>query len=365
MTYVDHAATSIPRSPAAVEAALRGAELANPGRGLHRLQRIAAEQVDDARRSVGELVPGMTVTFHAGATAALNQAIAGLRPRPRSVALGPMLHNATRRPAVALGVPLWTLPHDADGVVDVRRAEADWRSETDLLVVSHASNVTGVRQPVEALCALAKRKGARVVLDAAPTAGVWPLEVGADLVAFSAHKHLRSIPGTGVLAIAPDIELEPLVRGGVGFDAAADDMPDTLPERIEAGTPNLPGIVALGAAVRTSGRWDVAAANAALTEVVRSAGLHPLGRLAHTDALPVVSFEVAGHEPRAMEEMLDRIFDITARAGLHCAPSAHRVLGTERAGTVRVSTGTTTTDDELGRLERALVDLVRHARAAS
>ncbi len=365
MSYFDHAATSIPRAPVALEAALRGAELANPGRGLHRLQRAAAAEVRSARQVVGALVPGTVVTFHAGATAALNQAIAGLRPRPRAVALGPMLHNAARRPALALGVPTWTLPHDADGVIDIARAEAEWASDTDLIVVGHASNVTGVGQPVEALCALARRKAARVVLDAAPTAGVWSLDVGADMVAFSAHKHLRSIPGTGVLAIRAGVELEPLLRGGVGFDAASDDMPAELPERLEAGTPNLPGILALGAAAGAAESWDAATANAALTEVVRRADLRPLGRAGAGEALPVVSFEAPGQDPRATEEMLDRVFDITVRAGLHCAPSAHRVLGTDQVGTVRVSTGATTTDAELEALGRALNDLARHARAAS
>lgn len=365
MSYFDHAATSLPRAPVALEGALRGAELGNPGRGLHRLQRAAADEVDRARRAVGALLPAMTVTFHAGATAALNQAIAGLRPRPRVVALGPMLHNAARRPARALGVPTWTLPHDADGVIDLDRARAEWVDDTGLVVVGHSSNVTGVGQPVEALCALAKALGARVVLDAAPTAGVWSLDLGADLVAFSAHKHLRALPGTGVLGVGPGVELEPLVRGGVGFDAAADEMPEVLPERLEAGTPNLPGILALGAAARVGVSWDVEAASGALEEVVHAAGLRVLGRSADAPALPVVSFTVAGQEPRAVEEMLDRVFDVTVRAGLHCAPSAHRVLGTERTGTVRVSSGSTTTAGDLAELARALSDLARHARAAS
>ena len=364
MIYLDHAATALPRRPEAIDAARDAASQASPSRGLHRAQRRATECVERARDAVGVLVGGLTVTFHAGATAALNQAIAGLVPRPRVIGLGPLLHNAASRPARALGVPCWTLPHDPQGRVDLSRLEQSWRPQTDLVILTHGSNVTGTLQPVAAVAEVARAHGARLLLDAAQTAGVLDLDLGTHLIAFSAHKHLGGIPGTGVLAIDPGVELEPRVLGGVGFDALDEAMPEQLPARLEAGTPNLPGIAALGAAVAAREAWDPFALGGALDEAVKSAGLEPVGRGEH-DHLPTVSVTHPTLGAAELEEILDRAFDIVGRAGLHCAPVAHRLLGTSQEGTLRLSAGPSTPASALDELTRALRKLaVRRHRAS-
>lgn len=351
--YFDHAATSLPRDERAVQAALAAAEWANPGRGTNSLQARACDAVEEARRAVAELADGGTVCFTSGATQALNQAILGWRPRPIAVAVDPLAHNAVRRPLMRLGASLWTLPHDARGRVDPARLRGAWVSGTSLVVVTHGSNVCGLLQPVADIAEVACGFGAQVLVDAAQTAGVAPLVLGeVSCVAFSAHKGLKGLPGAGALVIRDDVDLDPLVVGGTGGSALEDDMPEELPARLEAGTPNLPGIAAFGAAARAAGEhaWSWREAARALRDAVLAAGI----TRTWSGELPVVSFLVDGQEPHETEELLDRGFGITTRAGLHCAPSAHAVLGTLPRGTVRVSSSAGTTIDELAALTEAL-----------
>lgn len=353
-TYFDHAATSVPRWPTAIEAAVEAASQVTPGRGMHGMQQVAMAVVERARADVHALCPTGTVCFMSGATHALNQAILGWRPAPRRIALGPMVHNAVRRPALACGSLLWTLPATAQGRVDLERTAGEWPEDVDLVVISHGSNVTGILQPVAALVDLARARGAEVIVDAAQTAGyVVPLDLGdVALVAFSAHKGVAGLPGAGALVVREGVRLEPLIRGGVGHDSSAADVPDEPPARYESGTPNLPGIAAFGAAARAcQDGWDFRAASAALVSAVEAAGFAPL-----SGALPVVSID-PGMAPDVAEDLLDRVFDVVTRSGLHCSPSAHETLGTESSGTLRLSIGRSTTPADLETLTRALIGL--------
>lgn len=363
MIYLDHAATSLPRLAPALEAWARGASLPTPGRGLSSAAMEASGALEEARASVRALCGFGAAVFTSGATHALNQAILGMRPRPTRVALDPLAHNAARRPCLAVGASLWTLPHDEVGRIDVARARREWIAGTELVVVGHGSNVTGLVQPVAALAELARAKGAKVVVDAAQTAGVLDLREAlghVSAVAFSAHKGLRGLPGAGALVVRDELELEPLFFGGTGSDALDDDMPADAPARFEAGTPNLPGALALGAAaaafLETGPAYDVEATRAALLEAVSASGATIVGR----GALPVVAFEGTALSPRELAEVLDRAFHIHVRAGLHCAPAAHRVLGTlARGGAVRISGGSATTSSDVLALKDALAAMAR------
>jgi cysteine desulfurase / selenocysteine lyase len=352
--YFDHAATSLPRRTECVQAAVEASSWANAGRGTHGRQADSSARVEAARGVLAAMVGFGEICFTSGATAALNQAILGWDPPPACIALGPMVHNAVRRPAYHCAAEVWTLPHDRDGRIDVAATRRAWHEGTALVVVDDASNVTGLRQPVGDLVEVAHERGAAVVVDCAQTAGmVTPLEVGeADAVAFSAHKGLRALPGCGVLAVRASLPLVPRVLGGTGDDALGEAMPAELPRRLEAGTLNLPGIAALGAAAAAARRecWDWRGTASHLREAVVAGG----GRLLGRGELPIVSFVVDGMPAFEVEEMLDRVYGITCRAGLHCAPAAHAVLGTLEGGTVRVSAGASTTCDELQQLEAAL-----------
>ena len=358
MIYLDHAATGIPRLREAVDAAREAAEWANPARGLHTLQAQSTAGVERAREAVGALAGGGTVCFTAGATHALNQAIGGLRPTPTRVAVDVTLHNAARRAVARLDASTWTLPHDAVGRIDLHRARSGWIGGTELVVCNHGSNVTGVVQPVAELADLAHRQGATMVVDCAQTsAHLRELDVGSsDLLALSAHKGLRSLPGVGALVVRGEVDLAPLLVGGVGFDAQSDEMPDELPARLEAGTANLPGIGAFGvAAQRARSHAGVASEQTdALREALARAGVEVH---ACTD-LPLATFSVPGLGAREVEDALDRVFGVVVRAGLHCAPGAHRVLGTPD-GAVRASLGETTTPEDLAALGNALEQLGR------
>lgn len=334
MIYLDHASTSLPKREEAVHAASLAVSLPSPGRGRHRWEQEAARCVESAREAVLALgsFRDHVACFTSGATHALNQAILGAAPR--RVALGPLVHNAVSRPVSAARIDAWTLPGDAMGRIDVEDAERSWVEGTDWVIVTHGSNVNGVVQSVDAIIDLAHRKGARVILDAAQTAGVLPLPA-ADMVAFGAHKGLGALPGVGALVVLGDLVLEPIVRGGVGFDSAHDDVPDELPGRLESGTPNLPAIAALGAAARVDDAWDWREARAMLVDALADWDVR-------CGELPIASIVPRTRTPLELEEGLDRAYDIAVRAGLHCAPSAHASMGTSTAGTLRVSLGRTT-----------------------
>ncbi len=356
--YFDHAATSLPRRRVAL-AALEGAcELANPGRGNHRLVQDAQVVLDQARASVRALAGYGHVVFTAGATHALNQGILGLRPRPTRVLLCPLAHNAARRPALRLGVPVSLLPHDARGRIDVASAAREL-GPGDLLLLTHGSNVSGLVQPVGELVRLARQRGARTVVDAAQTAGVLPLDVGEPTcLAFGAHKGLASVPGAGALILADEVALEPLLHGGTGSDAVADEMPASPPERFEAGTLNLPAIAAFGAAAREPlpSASHIEYLSGALRDAVASAGATVAGA---NGELPVVSFTLEGWRPQEVEEVLDRAFDIIVRAGLHCAPLAHQTLASFPYGSVRASLSGSILAPDLDVLTRAIRELRR------
>ncbi len=357
--HLDHAATSLPRLPAALEAAFAAADLPSPSRGLGSGPVASAELVLRARLRVASLVKGSwTCVFTSGATASLNAAVAGLTGgREAVVALDPLAHNATSRAVARHAAEVWVLPHDEHGLVDVARAAREWPSAVSLVVVTHGSNVTGALQPVAALAEVAKKRGARVIVDAAQTAGLaGVLDLGeVDAVAFSAHKALAALPGSGALLVAEPSAFEPLVVGGTGSDAEGDEMPPAGAERHEAGTPNLPGIAAMSAAAghALSRPIDPSAATAALREAIEGAGAHVVGR----PEIPVVSFVVPGRGPGEVEEMLDRVWNIRVRAGLHCAPRAHAALGT--TGTVRASSGRSTAASDLLLLRSALEELAK------
>lgn len=358
MIYFDHAATSLPRQSDALLHATEAAAFGNPRRGSHGLQAKAAAALDQARESIRRLVGFGEAAFLSSATHSLNQAILGWAPRPLCVAIDPMAHNAVRRPALRLGVPLWTLPHDAFGRIDLSRLEESWEPGTGLVVLTHGSNISGLLQPVSEVAEFAQSKGAAVIVDAAQTAGVvFPMELGpVDAVALTGHKGLRSLPGTGALVAAPGCDIDPLITGGTGWDDTEEDMPEEYPYRLEAGTSNLPGAVAMGIAAERSmsETWDWRSTAVRLTEAVREAGVTRMW----SGELPVLSLIIDGLPSPEVERRLDAEFGIVVRSGLHCSPEAHQVLHTLETGTVRVSAASSTTENDFQTLTAALTELV-------
>ncbi|HWI40077.1 MAG TPA: aminotransferase class V-fold PLP-dependent enzyme [Verrucomicrobiae bacterium] len=355
--YLDNAATSHPKPDsvyAAVDYALRTIGVA-PGRGSHRRGIEAARLVFQAREALASLlgIPDSSrVVFTHSATEALNLAISGiLRPGDHAVTSS-MEHNSVARPlhrASLSGVQVEKVPCDVEGFLDPRDLERALRPQTRLVVISHCSNVTGSIQPVEEIARITRSRGIPLLLDAAQSAGVIPIDVaawGVDLLAAPGHKGLLGPQGTGFLYIGESVDPAPLLVGGTGASSSDLEQPADAPERFESGTMNTPGIAGLKAGaefVLARGVEEVRRHEAALVGMLLE-GLREIpGVTMHgPKERPrggVVSFTLEGIDPSEVGFRLDREFDITVRVGLHCAPDAHRTIGTFPAGTVRVSPG--------------------------
>jgi cysteine desulfurase family protein len=379
MIYLDNAATSWPKPDGVAMAMLRFLREvgANPGRSGHRLANQAERLRLDCRELLAQLfgLPDpLRIVFTLNATTALNLVIQGLLPPGSHVVTTSMEHNAVLRPLRALelrGVSVSVVPCQPDGTLDPAAVEAQFRPETRLMVVNHASNVCGTVLPVGDLGARARAHGIPLLVDAAQTAGAWPIDLHADhidLLAFSGHKGLLGPTGTGGLAIREDFDidrLDPLVRGGTGSWSEQEWQPDFLPDKYEGGTPNIVGLAGLAAGVQyvlDCGVQAIRDREQALTRrlidgLQQLGGVHVFGTRKPADQTAAVSFTMAGRSPSQVAQVLDERFGIMCRPGLHCAPRAHQTLGTFPEGTVRFSLGPFITEadvdatlDAVGRL---------------
>jgi cysteine desulfurase/selenocysteine lyase len=314
------------------------------------------------------------VIFTLNATGALNLALQGLLAPGDHVVTTSVEHNSVMRPLHALvgrGVSVSVMPCAPDGTLDPALVAAHLRSNTRLIVVNHASNVCGTVLPIRELGAVAHAHGILLLVDAAQTAGCWPLDVhadGIDLLAFSGHKSLLGPPGTGGLVIREDFDSDrilPLVSGGTGSRSEDEAQPDCLPDKYEAGTPNGLGLAGLAAGARyvlDRGLSRVRAAERALTERLLAGlravpGVRVLGSQNAEKQTAVVSFTVAGQSVSTVAGRLDDEFGILCRPGLHCAPRAHRTLGTWPEGTVRFSPGLFSSNPEIDEAVAAVARL--------
>ncbi len=375
--YLDYAATAAVRPPEVAEAvaAYLTRVGATPGRSGHRLGIEAGRVALRCRMALARLfnVPGdpgrIAFMFHA--THALNTALGGVLRRGDVVVTTVYEHNAVLRPIHALererGVEARVLAGAPDGSVDLDEA-ARLLDGARLLAVTAASNVLGTVPPVRELSRLAREAGALVLVDAAQVAGHRPLDVqadGIDLLAFTGHKGLLGPQGTGGLWVRDGVDVEPLLRGGAG-DSANREMPAAYPDHLEAGTLNGPGIAGLLAAVeRLLDRTPDAIHRheMALKARLRDGLLAIPGVRVRSPAAPdgaaVVTITADGVDAPTLARRLDREHGVLTRAGLHCAPEAHRLLGTLDSGAVRFSPGWATTAQEVDRAIEAVAAVIR------
>ena len=381
MIYLDNAATSYPKPPSvaqAVAAAVTDAG-ANPGRAGHRLANDAAHLVYDARAAVAELLGApdpLRVILGPNVTWALNLALRGLLRPGDHVVTTSMEHNAVMRPLRALeaeGVALSVVRCLADGTLDPERLADAITPQTALVVVNHASNVVGTLLPVAQIAAIARERGIPLLLDTAQTAGAIPIDaaaLGIDLLAFTGHKSLLGPMGTGGLVLGEGFDharLEPLVRGGTGSRSEEELQPEFLPDKYEAGTMNVPGLAGLAAGLQWLQDRSVAEIRAHERTVtqrlidglraidgVKVYGTHDAAR--QTGA---VSCTIAGADVGMVGLRLDEDYGILCRVGLHCAPSAHRTIGTFPQGTIRLSPGAFTTPEEIDIAIGAMAEIAK------
>ncbi len=366
--YFDNAATSWPKPAATTAAMVRYVEEigGSPGRSGHRRSLAAARIILETREALAELFcidDALRIVFTKNATEALNIALLGLLNPGDHVVTSRMEHNSVMRPLRHLetqGVRLTAVRSDGTGLLDADEVRKAIETRTRLLVVNHASNVTGTIQPVAELGKLAREHGLLFCVDAAQTAGVLPIDIhklGIDLLAFSGHKSLFGPQGTGGLYIGPGLDqrLRPLMYGGTGSRSEHEAQPDFLPDKYEAGTPNTIGIAGLGAGVRfvlSLGLDKIRQHEEALTALFLRGlaalrGITVYGPPEAAGRTAVVSFNVAGVSPSEAALDFDERFGILCRPGLHCAPAAHHTIGTFPRGTIRFGFGYFNREEEI------------------
>ncbi|MCL0089550.1 aminotransferase class V-fold PLP-dependent enzyme [Dehalococcoidia bacterium] len=383
MIYLDNAATSWPKPKAVYQAMDRFMNQvgANPGRSGHRLSIEAGRVVYETRESLAWLFnidDPLRIIFTSNATEALNVAINGvLRPGDHAITSS-MEHNSVMRPLRALqerGVELTVVSCSKEGFLDPGGIEKAIKPNTRLIVLNRASNVVGTLLPVIEVGAIARRHGVLFCIDAAQSAGAYPLDVSftkVDLLAFTGHKSLFGPQGTGGLYVRQGVEdvVEPLMRGGTGSRSDSEHQPDFLPDKYESGTPNTVGLAGLGAGVQFVLSRGVNALREKeeklMHHLIEGLGAIPgvtlYGSGDAREQVAVLSFNIAGIASSEVAIRLDEEYDILCRPGLQCAPIAHRTLGTFPGGTVRVSPGYFTTEDEVDIVIKAVCNIARVLR---
>lgn len=367
MNYLDNAATS-GRKPdqvyTAVDNALRNCS-GNPGRSGHQLSLAAGQIVKEARIKCAGLLnaeEASCISFTVNTTTALNTAIMGTVRPGSHIITSVMEHNSVSRPLMFLrehGCELTVLPASIENGVDPDELKNALRPETSLVVMTHVSNVTGTVNDIAALGTVCKEAEVPFLVDAAQSAGTRPIDVQKDLVdmfAFPGHKGLLGPQGTGGLYVRKDLKIEPLTRGGTGSHSELSEQPEEMPDRLESGTLNVPGLAGLAAGVDfllETGIDEIRKKEEALRKelldgLVCVPGIRIFSPGAGSEGGCVVSFRLKEIEPQETALILDSSFQIAVRAGLHCAPFAHEWIGTiSSGGTVRVSPGYFNTSEEI------------------
>jgi cysteine desulfurase/selenocysteine lyase len=380
MIYLDNAATSWPKPLEVLKAMTDVLELAggNPGRSGHRLSVAAAREVYNAREDIASffnVTDPLRVIFTANATHAINIALKGLLKPSDHVVTSSIEHNAVMRPLRSLekqGIRLSIVPCAADGSLDVRDVVRAMNASTRLVAITHASNVMGTILPVAEVASVAHEAGALLLVDAAQTAGTIPIDmpsIGIDFLAFTGHKELQGPPGIGGLLIGENVDvsqIEPLMRGGTGSRSESEEQPDDLPDKFEIGTLNLVGIAGLHAGIQWVRDRGIDTIQAHLKELTLALinglselpGIKVYGPLDTNSTVAIVSFSV--HHKRVSEVglKLDEEYGILCRVGLHCAPAAHKTMGSFPEGTVRLAPGVFTTMDDISTTIRAIEQVI-------
>lgn len=375
--YFDNAATSYPK-PEKVYRAVDDYQRnigASPGRGTYTLARKADRIVFEARSLLADLFNIKDVTkkiFTCNVTESINLALKGLLKEGDHVITTQIEHNAVWRPLKTLerqrNIKISVLDCSAGKAFNPLELQKLILPTTGLVVINHASNVTGTLMPVKEAGKICAKNNLPLLVDAAQTAGIYPIDVkdqNISLLAFTGHKGLMGPTGTGGLYIAPNIKIQPLKEGGTGSESMLEHQPEHLPDRFEAGTPNAAGIAGLGAGIEfimdlgvdkiRSREMELTAY--ALEKLKIIPDLIIYGPDSASDRTGVIAFNLKNIAPEEVTYVLDEVYEIMARSGLHCSPQAHRAIGTIKGGTVRISFGFYNNKDEVDQLIDALLEI--------
>ncbi len=381
MIYLDNAATSFPKPDRVYDAMDRFARtsLGNPGRGSHRMAMGSDRVLQEGRHLLNQFFGGEAderFIFTLNCTDALNIAIKGVLDAGDHAITSTLEHNSVSRPLQRLKndsrIELTKVRPDSGGTIDpddVRRAITP---RTRLVVLSHASNVLGTVQPIAEIGRIAREHELLLLVDAAQTAGVFPIDIRAmniDLLAFPGHKGLLGPTGTGGLYVGPRARVRTWREGGTGGDSKQPVQPSEFPHVLEGGTPNVHGIVGLIEGVRFVQAEGIDAIRAhelqLIEQLVRWADESKLcrvaGRFSPERHVGTISLVNPNWETQEVAITLDQAFEICVRPGLHCAPYAHQEISTFPGGTIRVSPGRFSTADDISALCAALKEIAQEA----
>ena len=366
--YLDQASTSFPKAPGVAQAMMDYLTMngVNVNRGCYSSAYSAEEVIYETRQLLAELFhfsKCKNVIFTPNVTTSLNFILKGFLKPGDHILVSAMEHNAVMRPVVqlaSLGISFDRIPCRTDGSMILEKVEELIRPETKAIVTLHASNVCGTRMPLDALGEICQRHQ----LDSAQTAGIVPINMDKmhiDALAFTGHKGLRGPQGTGGFLVSQELaeQMEPLISGGTGSVSHTEEIPDFMPDRFESGTPNLPGIYGLHEALlflKTHSLQAINEKELSLTgyfleqlQALDDTGRHIriIGKKDLTDRNAVVSIQTPEIDMSQVAWQLDNEYGVMTRVGLHCAPNAHKTLGTYPAGTIRFSFGPENTKNEL------------------
>ncbi|MBI5219845.1 MAG: aminotransferase class V-fold PLP-dependent enzyme [Bacteroidia bacterium] len=376
--YFDNSATSWPKPVSVVDKMIDylinyGA---NPGKSGHAMSLRAGREVFETRELIADFfnVPSSDrVVFTMNATHALNIILKGFLQNNDHVIISSFEHNCVIRPLRLLekerNISITIVPCDSKGNIDLIELEKSFRPDTKAVVTLHGSNVTGTILPIYEIGAICKKKNVPYIIDASQTAGLIPIDMIRDnisMLVFTGHKKLYGPPGVGVLCLQREIDVPSYMQGGSGSFSEHEVMPDFLPDKHEAGTKNTVGIVGLKAGIefiRTRGIENIRREMNDLTRHFIK-GISEIGEVkkygpdSDSERLPVISVNLSGMLQSDVAHRLDKEFGIMVRAGLHCAPLAHKTIGTFPTGTVRFSLGSFNTEEEVSYTIEAIKKII-------
>ena len=370
MIYLDNAATTFPKPDCVIDAVADFMKNCggNPSRGGHALSALSGEKIFLCREELADLIgidSPEQIIFTKNTTEALNIAIKGTLSRGDEVIVSSMEHNSVLRACVDLekeGVTLKIVRADNRGIVSSQDISKMITEKTKLICITHVSNVVGGENPIREIYSVSKKKNVLMLVDAAQSGGILEIDKDcADMIAFAGHKGLYGPMGTGALYIRKGITLDTLIEGGTGSYSESALMPDSFPERFEAGTLNACGIAGLCEGIRFVKREGVMEKEREIGNfLISQLGAVKGAKIIGKPSVGVVGLSVFGHDCVDIATRLDREHNIATRAGLHCSPMAHRTLGTITNGLLRFSVGFFNTKEEISSAAHALEKIIKN-----
>ena len=359
-TYLDNGSTSLPKAPG-VSCAIKDFldnQGYNAGRGAYRSSTNIAMDILHTRELLADFFVAESprhIIFTSGLTASINMVLSGYLKESDHIITTSMEHNSVMRPLHALqqqeGISYSVAHCDSNGVLDPAAIDALIRPQTRAVIMTHASNVCGTIMPINQVSQICQEHGLHLIVDAAQSAGVLPINVTKskiDALLFPGHKGLLGPQGIGGMVLSDEFaaQIEPIIWGGTGSRTQDLDHPDMLPDKFESGTQNIPGILGLRTAIQylqSRGIDAIAAHERKLNNCFRKsvAKLDGVKVMASggQDCVAITSLDFPGRDNAHVATLLDRDYEIMTRCGMHCAPAAHKTLGTYPAGTLRASFG--------------------------